>query len=361
MKSQGSVSKIVMLLLVLVITFSGFTLLLSGHSTLYSGANAETKAEVSQTLRYKDGSKYQGDVFDKIHRYGTGKYTWKTGEVYTGTWKKDVITGQGKLTLPKLGSYVGDFLQGKRQGQGTFTWTYKGQPKRGDPVSFEGNWKDDTVGSSGTLVLSGIGTYKGKFKNKVREGEGTFTWLNGDTYSGNWTNDKINGQGTLKLSNGTTFKGQFTNGRFTEGSIAYKINNGKLTRSVSKGKVSKTVKITLKDKSVLTGEFSGKQLSGDVTIKYASGDKYVGRIINGLREGQGTYTWKNGAHYVGQWSKDKMSGTGKYYYSKNEKDYYLTGNFKNGVPNGRLTYMYDRKKYITTWENGACTKVVRQK
>ena len=42
------------------------------------------------------------------------------------------------------------------------------------------------------------------------------------------------------------------------------------------------------------------------------GFKYVGEWKNGLRHGQGTYTWSDGDKYVGEW-KDGIEWSGTYY------------------------------------------------
>lgn len=52
--------------------------------------------------------------------------------------------------------------------------------------------------------------------------------------------------------------------------------------------------------------------------------QYTGsRNSKGQRHGEGTYIWKNGDKYVGNWENDKMSGYGEYTYAN--------GKFKNGI------------------------------
>ena len=81
-------------------------------------------------------------------------------------------------------------------------------------------------------------------------------------------------------------------------------------------------------------------------------------VSNNQKSGQGTYEWTSGASYEGEWSEDKMSGTGSYYYSSTEGGYMLTGEFKNGYPDGECTYYVSSSEYYKTdWSNGKCVKV----
>ena len=70
------------------------------------------------------------------------------------------------------------------------------------------------------------------------------------------------------------------------------------------------------------------------------------------------YRWTDGAYYDGQWSEDKMSGEGTYYYPKDSDGYKLTGTFSDGKPNGECKYyVTSSRSYSTTWNNGKCIKV----
>ena len=41
---------------------------------------------------------------------------------------------------------------------------------------------------------------------------------------------------------------------------------------------------------------------------------YKGQVKNSFKHGKGVQTWPNGAKYEGDWDRDKMCGSGKYYY-----------------------------------------------
>lgn len=323
------------------------------------GAKAEMTLETETgILHYSDGAMYAGEYLPGSIRSGVGTYTWSTGEVYTGSWQDDQLSGEGKMTWPGLGVYEGSFENGKRQGEGMFTWMYDGAPEEGQPISFQGLWEKDKIGASGTLILAGTGTYVGEFARQSRNGEGTFTWENGDVYTGKWINDAISGNGTLTLADGTILEGQFSNGTLSRGTVTYAVTRGTAVRNVTSGKVQAQTTITYEDGTIVSGRLKENAFEGSVTITYASGDTYVGTLVYGVKDGKGTYTWKNGAHYVGEWFNDQMCGTGKYYYTSNETHTYLSGSFQDGLPEGKLTYVSDKKlKYSTTWSNGKCTSI----
>ena len=72
-------------------------------------------------------------------------------------------------------------------------------------------------------------------------------------------------------------------------------------------------------------------------IKYKDG-KYIGQILNGLREGKGIYYYKSGDRYEGYFRNGKQEGKGIYYY--NDGDRY-EGDFRNGKKEGKGIYYYN--------------------
>jgi len=90
---------------------------------------------------------------------------------------------KGLLYIWENGSrYVGEWKDGKKHGQGTYT-------------SGEGVGEGDTY----------VGEFKGGFKN----GHGKYIWSDGDEYVGEFKDDKPNGQGTYTWSNGDKYVGEF--------------------------------------------------------------------------------------------------------------------------------------------------------
>ena len=101
---------------------------------------------------------------------------------------------------------MGEWKDGKKHGQGTFTYG-------------KGKWEGDK--------------YEGEFKDGYRNGQGTYTWSVGDKYVGEFKDDKPNGQGTYTWSDGRKYVGVHKDGRFwngtqfsKNGNITYKWVNG---------------------------------------------------------------------------------------------------------------------------------------
>ena len=54
-------------------------------------------------------------------------------------------------------------------------------------------------------------------------------------------------------------------------------------------------------------------------LKYKNG-RYVGQVVNGLREGKGIEYYNNGNRYEGDFRNDKREGNGIYYYNNGERE-----------------------------------------
>jgi hypothetical protein len=191
-----------------------------------------------------------------------GNTTFPDGQKYVGEFKDGKENGQGTTTFSNGQKYVGDYKDGEFNGQGTYT--------NPDGHKYVGEWKDGKQNGQGTLTnLSGF-KYVGEFKGGHFNGQGTLTPANsGDKYIGEFKDGKTNGQGTLTLANGNKYVGEFRDGRF----------------------------------------------NGQGTQAFANGNKYVGEHQNGKLNGQGTYTFANGITYVGEFKDNKQNGQGIEYAS----------------------------------------------
>jgi len=75
------------------------------------------------------------------------------------------------------------------------------------------------------------------------------------------------------------------------------------------------------------GEYKDNKRHGQGTYTYANGDKYVGNFKDGKRYGQGTFTYANGDKYVGNYQDGKKHGQGTFTFSDGERK---TGFYMNG-------------------------------
>ena len=138
------------------------------------------------------GDKYVGEYKDG-KRNGQGTYTWSDGAKYVGENKDDMSNGQGTMTYADGGKYIGEWKDGKKDGQGTYTWS--------DGAKYVGEYKDGKRNGQGTMTYADGGKYIGEWKDGKKDGQGTRTNADGVKYVGEWKDDKENGQGTYTWQN----------------------------------------------------------------------------------------------------------------------------------------------------------------
>jgi hypothetical protein len=101
--------------------------------------------------------------FDSSQRHHNcfGTYTFANGEKYVGEFKNGDKNGQGTYTFAKSGNkYAGGYKYGKRHGQGTF-------------------------------IFANGNKYVGDYKDGKKNGQGTFTFEDGRTTKGTWKNNEF--------------------------------------------------------------------------------------------------------------------------------------------------------------------------
>ena len=86
-------------------------------------------------------------------------------------------------------------------------------------------------------------------------------------------------------------------------------------------------------------------------IEYNNGDRYVGQVLNGLREGKGIYYHNDGDILECVWRNDKAEGKGIYYKGDGTR---YEGNFQNNELQGKIIINYNNEpfkggKYIGYW------------
>jgi len=83
--------------------------------------------------------------------------------------------------------------------------------------------------------------------------------------------------------------------------------------------------------------------------RYTDGSIYFGQFKDGLRNGQGTYTWRTGDEYVGEWKDGKQHGHCTYIYANQSR---YVGEFKNGLKNGQGTFTWhDGDEYVGEYKD----------
>ena len=255
------------------------------------------------------------------------------------------------------GALIGDLFAGKGKFRFLAGETYVGE------------WEDSHMSGDGVLSFPGVGEYTGEMSNSMRNGQGVFVWDTGESYEGNWEKDEMSGSGIYIFSDGSMLTGEYQHNKPVSGTLKFttEANDEDPDASVISleytfSDKTKTIVFTTKGGLVYDGDLSGLVGSGSAKITYPSGNTYNGGVSKGLRNGTGTYEWKDDsnstiAYYDGSWSSDHMNGSGKYHYTGSEYPF-LSGSFENDVPSGTLVYYKAAgNTFETMWENGTCVSV----
>jgi hypothetical protein len=140
--------------------------------------------------------------------------------------------------------------------------------------------------------------------------------------------------------------------------ISYSDNSiyfGSLKNGISNGLGTFTV-----NNQVCVGEWDGHRTGKNITCTWSAdskwkGDKYVGALKNGKREGKGTYYYSSsGEKYVGEWKNGEFNGKGIMSFP-NGNEY--IGEWKNSKKNGEGTNKFSDGKLIKEiWSDGTLVR-----
>jgi hypothetical protein len=210
----------------------------------------------------------------------------------------------GTHTLASGSKYVGEYKDGKPDGQGTATLA--------NGNKYVGEFKDNNFNGQGTFTFANGNKYVGEFKDGKRNGQGTYTIANGERYVGEYRDDKPNGQGAYTFPNGNKYVGELKDGTY----------NGQGTFTFANG-------------NKYVGEWKDGKRNGQGASTFPKGNKFVGEWKDDERNGQGTFTFANGNKYVGEWKDDKANGQGAMYSSNGSitnQGIWADGNFVRPAP-----------------------------
>ena len=133
-------------------------------------------------------------------RHGKGVLQWANGDVYEGEFKNGLRHGTGKYEEKLSGQvYVGTYISGQRD-NGILTFS------NGD--TYTGEFKDDVFGGFGILKTKTI-TYKGEWLHGRRNGNGLLTYhATKDRYDGAFLNNLPHGYGRYIWGDGHRYTGE---------------------------------------------------------------------------------------------------------------------------------------------------------
>ena len=251
---------------------------------------------------------------------GQGTKILSNGDKYVGQYKDGTRHGQGTYTFNSLGhKYVGQYKDGKMNGQGTYFLSDGSK-------WYEGQWKDGKMHGQGTKTEKGQ-KYVGQLKDSKKHGQGTMIVNAGNKYVGQWKDDKIHGQGTLTYNNGDKYVGEFKDDKM-HGQGTYFLSDGR-KKYEGEWKDNRAVKTkAAKKKRAKKQEYPPHWIQAKrqkeeemarycaevdcVTKNLENGRKYVGGWKDGAH-GKGTYyegIGGGGEIYIGGWKDGKMHGKG---------------------------------------------------
>lgn len=169
------------------------------NGAIYTGNWKNGKRHGVGSAIYPDGSRYNGE-FVEDNRSGNGIQQFPNGNSYTGSWQNDKPEGKGVMRWEHE-LYEGGWSKGIPNGKGTYTWVQ----------TVDENGVDLDVRVVGTEVIEKClnNQYVGDFVDGRREGNGRFFYASGAIYSGEWKNNKKHGSGKYVFKSGRVFSGAF--------------------------------------------------------------------------------------------------------------------------------------------------------
>lgn len=283
-------------------------------------------------LKYKklvafDNGFYEGE-FQHEKRNGYGIYVWDGGSYYEGEWKDSNMHG--------IGTYY--YSDGTKD-EGLWENDKFVGPVDEKTKQAKKNKKEDVAYYGEKSYPDGY--YKGEFLNGMRHGEGTFTFNNGDEYWGDWYYDDRSGHGNYIEKNGDHYSGYFVYNKYFPGKKQYncskRLINVHYKGEMINGEVTGYGVATFDESISIEGYFINGRVNGYANIKYGSGAKYEGYCENGLRHGFGKYIWADGVVEEGTFKNDTRAGYFKVYYNDGE---IFECEYANNKANGLGKYYY---------------------
>jgi hypothetical protein len=255
---------------------------------------------------FRSGALYIGD-FKNGEIHGIGVCHYSDGARYSGEWKHRFPDGKGTKIFAdgaqrtgywKKGLAVDDF------GQPLYGRDYGNSPNRLELQS--GCLVGDCSNGEGTFAYPDGSLYKGFFKKGLPSISGTFHYPDGDKYVGAFKRGVPHGIGRLYHKDGTVTSGRWLDGEYIDklqqtnwsnlGCIRGDCGNGAGT-------------YIFKDGAKYVGQFANGTPNGEGTVFYTNGERYEGSFIAGAFDGFGVLFQNNGTQVSGLWKGGNYIGS----------------------------------------------------
>ena len=202
--------------------------------------------------------------------------------------------------------------------------------------------------------------YEGNFVDGKFDGTGTYTYAVGAVYEGNWKNSKKNGFGKFTGEDGIIFEGEYKDDSRVRGQITYP-DGGQYFGAVKGRTRHGQGKMIFADGRLYDGEWLDDEpvdmveesepalKNGWHSDVYDNG-KYEGDLVEGIREGNGIYTWNDGHVYMGEWKNGERNGPGGMTYPNGDVyEGFWLNNKRNGK--GKLIRKDDGTIFKGEWND----------
>eukprot|EP01017_Pseudomicrothorax_dubius_P016698 TRINITY_DN1890_c0_g1_i4.p1 TRINITY_DN1890_c0_g1~~TRINITY_DN1890_c0_g1_i4.p1 ORF type:complete len:857 (-),score=192.25 TRINITY_DN1890_c0_g1_i4:114-2684(-) len=212
------------------------------------------------------------------------------------------------------GTYHGGILNGEREGLGIFFWN------SGDV--YYGHWSQNYMNGLGSFYFVHGGSLQGYFSSTLVTGPGKLTLPNGSIYIGSWVDGYQHGEGIYYNACSNTWNfGIFDLGKLRE------------KKEIGQGYPSS------EDISRLIPEYYSNI---EVLQSKCEEDSYDGPWRNGMKEGIGIFSFKDGSKYQGAWENDYPNGLGIFQHVSGRID---AGFFKDGALNGVGRILFSNQSF----------------
>jgi hypothetical protein len=227
--------------------------------------------------------------FNSTDKYMTGlgvSVELGTNNYYCGTFHNDLRHGHG-VSQSDEGTYNGMWFHGQRHGK-CLLFTFKDAKH-----CYSGSFRHDAINGAGRIWSINDNnkfTYKGQFVNGKKHGQGDMTFPCGmRTFSGTFVNDDIRGQGTMtNLTNKESVSGEFTNESCTgNGTLRNSLNQVVYTGGFICNNFDGEGTLYEADGGVYTGTFANNKKHGHGKYIFPDTSVYVGSFANNVCHGNG--------------------------------------------------------------------------
>ena len=248
--------------------------------------------ETHSVCVYPEGYRYEGD-FQGGLPHGLGVMDLGNGDRYVGDFYRQRREGKGRMFFQNGDHYLGAFVRNKMEGYGEMNYS--------GGAYYEGSWLANFPHGLGKMKFPTGDRYEGKFVRGMFHGQGTMQYADGSSYQGEWQYNQRHGQGRGIDLNGIEEEGWWRNDQFAGDAVETDVKM-----------------IADLDTAYLRNCNLEFCLAGRGSFTYRNGTHYIGEFMKGVPEGKGKVFYTNGDKYEGGWVKHQPEGRGTMYYKSGQ-------------------------------------------